>query len=54
MDAVEKPMTGRNLGKCGRRCVAICVDPEGSEQFNIEDQPLSRHLQQHTIKITHH
>jgi len=28
MDAIEKPMTGRDLGECGRRRVAICVDPE--------------------------
>jgi len=28
MDAVEKPITGRDLCEGGRRCVAVGVDPE--------------------------
>jgi len=29
MDAVEQALAGRDLGECGRRCVAVGVDPEG-------------------------
>ena len=29
VDSVEQPLTGRDLSKCRRRCVTICVDPEG-------------------------
>jgi len=29
MDTVEQALAGRDLRECGRRGVAICVDPEG-------------------------
>jgi len=28
VDAVKQALAGRDLGECGRRRVAICVDPE--------------------------